>query len=90
MQLILPRSNFRYTHRMAALIESEARRMAPFDLAAIPEYWIVDPPAQSVHVYTLANGGYQQIGTPEMARSQVLAGFELSVAELFTEAAKRA
>jgi Uma2 family endonuclease len=65
-------------------------KMKDYAEAAIPEYWIVDPPAQSVHVYTLANGGYQQIGTPEMARSRVLAGFELSVAELFNGAAKRA
>jgi Uma2 family endonuclease len=64
--------------------------MSEYAQAAIPEYWIIDPAIQSITVYALTDGVYQQIGTPAIAQSRVLGGFELSAAELFATAAKKA
>ena len=63
--LILPRSELRYTAGMAALIESEARPMAPFDLAAISQQLaedvsrlVPDSDGYSVEDYFALDGAY--------------------------------
>lgn len=59
--------------------------------AGIGEYWIVDPFENRVQVLALSPSGveYQLVGDHrcgERAASRVLAGFEISVAELFAAA----
>ncbi len=52
----------------------------------IPEYWMIDPEAQTVEVLTLVKGEYVLAGryTPgQKAASPLLAGFALDVARLF-------
>jgi len=55
--------------------------------AGVPEYWLVDPRARTVVVYTLEKGkGYTELcrgGEGDRVHSAVLSGFELAVADLF-------
>lgn len=54
--------------------------------AGIPEYWMVDPDARTIVVYTLKAKEYTELcrgGEGEKVRSAVLAGFELVVSDLF-------
>jgi Uma2 family endonuclease len=54
--------------------------------AGIPEYWIIDPQQNLVTVFVLRGKDYQvqQVCTPGMqVASVLLAGFELSVADIF-------
>lgn len=57
-----------------------------YEYFEVPEYWIVDPVAQSIEVYVLQKGKYkltsfaEEIGT---IQSSVLVGFSLEVAEVF-------
>jgi len=54
--------------------------------AGVVEYWLVDPEAQTIEVLTLAGGVYMLLGqfrAGEMARSQVLAGFQVAVDQVF-------
>jgi len=65
-------------------------KMSDYARAAIPEYWIIDPASQSILVHGLIDGSYQQIETPKIAQSRILGGFELSAAELFAAAVRKA
>jgi Uma2 family endonuclease len=65
-------------------------KMSDYAQASIPEYWIVDPTAKAIDVFSLIDGTYQQIGSPGIAESRLLAGFTLNVADLFALAAKKA
>ncbi len=65
-------------------------KMTDYAAAAIPEYWIIDPGARSIVIYIFEQGAYRPIPTPGIAQSRVLPGFELSVAELFAAAEKKA
>ena len=54
--------------------------------AGIPEYWIIHPENRSVTVYSLEGKAYRlvsQSAPGQRARSLILAGFEVSVNELF-------
>lgn len=54
--------------------------------AGIPEYWIVNPLDETITVLTLANGAYNELGVfqrGERASSTLLAGFSVSVDEVF-------
>ncbi len=56
--------------------------------AGVSEYWLVDPDAQTVEVFVLIEEAYSllgQFGLGERARSQVLAGFEVEIDEVFAE-----
>lgn len=56
--------------------------------AGVREYWIVDPRTQTIEGFVLEQGAYTLIGkwrADERACSQVIADFEISVAELFQE-----
>jgi Uma2 family endonuclease len=59
-----------------------------YALAGIPEYWLVDPEAQVVAVYTLAEGAetYHLVAeyhAGQHIQAQTLEGLALSVDELF-------
>jgi Uma2 family endonuclease len=64
-------------------------RHIKFDLyerLGVPEYWLVDPKARLVEVYTLSNGEYALLGQytgEEVTRSQVLAGLQVKASSLF-------
>jgi Uma2 family endonuclease len=52
----------------------------------VSEYWLVDPTAQTVEVFVLAETVYTLLGKFEpgqTARSQLLAGFGAAVSEVF-------
>jgi Uma2 family endonuclease len=53
--------------------------------AGILEYWIVDPEAKTIDVYTLIKGAYVPYGRWEIgenAKSKLLVGFEVSIDEI--------
>jgi len=54
--------------------------------AGVNECWLVDPDGQTIEVYVLKAGAYNLLGkyeAKEIARSQILAGFEVAVNEVF-------
>ena len=54
--------------------------------AGIPEYWIVNPQTETITVLRLRDGAYEEAGVyrrGESARSVLLAGFSVGVAEAF-------
>jgi len=56
--------------------------------AGVSEYWLVDPEAQTIEVFIIEEGAYTllgKFGPGEKARSQILAGFEVMVDEVFAE-----
>jgi len=70
-------SSTRRTDRVEKLVE--------YAQAEVEEYWIVDPEARTVEVFTLREGAYEALGkwgTGETARSALLAGFEVAVDEV--------
>lgn len=55
--------------------------------ARVGEYWIVGPKAKTVQVYTLQDEAYAlygNFGKDEIAKSKLLAGFEIRVNDIFT------
>jgi len=57
-----------------------------YALAGIPEYWIVDPRDQSVHVLFLESAEYVDVGAQPVAVSRILSELKVDVAELFRKA----
>ncbi len=57
-----------------------------YALAGIPEYWIVDPRDQSLHVLVLESAEYVEAGAGSVAVSRILPDFKVDVAELFRKA----
>jgi len=61
--------------------------------AAVPEYWIIDPEAQVLHVLTLRDGAYAthgDFGIGQIATSPLLPGLNVDISELFKQAAEQA
>lgn len=57
-----------------------------YSTAGVREYWILDPEAKTVEVFTLRGDSYELLGkfSPgETARSEVLEGFEPALDEIF-------
>lgn len=60
------------------------RKKAMYATAGVQEYWAVDPRHRTLTVFTLVNGQYEEVKQRDgVARSLVLPGFEVNVAELF-------
>ena len=60
--------------------------MHVYQEAGVAEYWRVDPRALTIDVYVLEQGAYVLMGQyrmGEVAPSQVLPGFEVSVETIF-------
>jgi Uma2 family endonuclease len=74
---ILSPSNWLYDRR---------EKMRVCQEAGVPEYWIVDPRAETVEIYVLEQGIYElagQYSRGQVAASRVLPGFEVLVEEIF-------
>jgi Uma2 family endonuclease len=74
---ILSPSNWLYDRR---------EKMQAYQEAGVAEYWIVDPRALTIEVYVLEESTYVLMGQyriGEVAHSQVLPGFEVSVETIF-------
>ena len=57
-----------------------------YERTGVAEYWLADPKARLVEVYTLSNGEYALLGqytNDEMIESQVLAGLQIKTSTLF-------
>lgn len=60
-----------------------------YERSGVPEYWLADPKARLVEVYTLSNGEYALLGqytNDEMIESKVLAGLQIKTSTLFQSA----
>jgi Uma2 family endonuclease len=74
---ILSPSNWLYDWR---------EKLRVYQEAGVPEYWIVDPRAETIEIYTLEQGVYQlagQYGRGAVAASRLLPGFEVPVEAIF-------
>lgn len=63
-----------------------ATKVADYELAGIPEYWIVDPKESKITVMTLQGGKYVAMGPylrGDVASSILLEGFSLQVNDVF-------
>ncbi len=61
-------------------------KFSEYAQAGIQEYWLVDPEDRTVEVFTLQKGEYEllgQWGAGEVAKSALLAGFEVVVERIF-------
>lgn len=60
-----------------------------YAIAGVPEYWIVDPMKERITVLVLEDGGYREVQTArsgDVAKSVVVAGFEVDVSSLLAQA----
>jgi Uma2 family endonuclease len=65
------------------------KKLVDYARAGIPEYWIVDPQRATIRVMVLNGGQYDARGefkSGEQATSQLLAGFEVAVSDVFAAA----
>ena len=57
-----------------------------YEKSGVSEYWLADPKARLVEVYTLSNGEYALLGqytNDDIVESQVLAGLQIKTSTLF-------
>lgn len=61
-------------------------KFTAYELAGVPEYWIANPHARTVEVYTLSNNEYALLGEfagDELIQSAVLEGIDIITSSLF-------
>ncbi len=61
-------------------------KFTAYEAAGVPEYWIVNPHARTIEVFTLSNGEYGLLGEytdAEVVQSVVLKGIDLVASSLF-------
>jgi Uma2 family endonuclease len=61
-------------------------KLADYARAGVPEYWVLDPKNRQIYVYLLRGRSYELIATyhpGEAARSETIAGFAVSLDEVF-------
>jgi Uma2 family endonuclease len=61
-------------------------KFTAYELAGVQEYWLINPHARTVEVYTWSNGEYALLGEfteDEPLQSVVLAGIEIVASSLF-------
>jgi Uma2 family endonuclease len=76
---ILSPSNWSYDRKEKFLLYQEA---------GVPEYWIVDPRMKTIEVFLLDDGEYVltgEWGMGDVATSNVIAGFQVPVADVFAD-----
>lgn len=62
------------------------RKAALYAREGVPEYWVADPDAAALTVYTLRDGQYEPVpAEPGTARSGVLPGLVVDLAALFAD-----
>jgi Uma2 family endonuclease len=74
---ILSPSNWLYDRR---------EKLQVYQQAGVPEYWIVDPRAETIEIYAFEQSIYRlagQYGKGAVASSQVLGGFQVPVDAIF-------
>jgi Uma2 family endonuclease len=60
------------------------QKRALYAMAGVPEYWIADLADHTISVLTLGDGEYRVVGADDgTARSLIVPGFEVNVAEAF-------
>ncbi|HIC88572.1 MAG TPA: Uma2 family endonuclease [Anaerolineae bacterium] len=67
-------------------LDDRREKFRVYEESGVREYWIVDPDGRVIEVFVLREGGYTLLGkwgSGEVARSEVLVGFEVAVDELF-------
>ncbi len=67
-------------------LSDRREKYAAYAQAGVREYWIVDPAEETVEVFVLRRDSYGLLGKygpEERVRSQVLAGFEPAVEDVF-------
>jgi Uma2 family endonuclease len=60
-----------------------------YEKSGVPEYWLADPKARLVEIYTLSNGEYALLGQytgDEVIQSRVLTGLQIKTSALFQPA----
>ncbi len=68
-------------------LDDRREKFEVYEESGVREYWIVDPDARIIEVFVLREGTYTLLGKwgpGEAARSEVLAGFEVAVDEVFS------
>ncbi len=61
------------------------QKKALYESAGGAEYWLIDPDAETIEVFTLAKGGYQlhpKATGKVVVKSKLLAGFKMNFVEL--------
>jgi len=61
-------------------------KRALYERSGIPEYWIVDPAAETIQVLALAEGAYREAGlyrSDQTLTSPLLPGLEIQLAQIF-------